>query len=154
MFNRYTHALIYISDGEGLRELGSPAEDVAQDPTSWPLGLGDTLVVYHPHAERPPQVIPTRELTTVFSGSPDDREDQLPLDDSGRPPYFPFKTLTDFEQAELFVKRDCTDSHINDQLALRRRHPRDTGITLKNAREMHQYLQAAGNEEDLSQVAS
>lgn len=116
----------------------------------WPLELGETLVVYHPHAKRPPQVIPTRELAN-FSRSPEDLEDLLPLDDS-RPPYFPFRTLADFEQTELFVRRDNTDPQIDEQLNLWRRHAPGVGVTLKNAREMHQHLEAAGIEEDLSQV--
>ena len=93
----------------------------------------------------------TRELA-AFSRNPEDPEDPLPLDDS-RPPYFPFNTLADFEQTELFVKRDHTDPQIDDQLNLWGRHAPNVGVTLKNAREMHQYLQTAGVEEDLSQVA-
>lgn len=45
-----------------------------------------------------------------------------------------------------------TDRHIDEQLDLWRRHAPGANVTLKNAREMHQYLQAAGIEEDLSQV--
>jgi hypothetical protein len=121
------------------------------DPVVWPLELGETLVVFHPHARMPPLVLPTRELATFSSTNPEGPEGSLPLDDS-RPPYHPFKTLADFEQAELFVRRDHPDSQIDDQLDLWRRHAPNVGVTLKNAREMHQYLQAAGIEEDLSQV--
>jgi len=92
----------------------------------------------------------TREVAT-FSRIPEGLEDPLPLDDS-RPPYFPFKTLADFEQTELFIKRDHTDSQIDEQLDLWRRHAPGAGVTLKNAREMHRSLQVAGIEEDLSQV--
>jgi len=122
----------------------------AHDPTMWPLELGETLVVYHPHAKQPPQVIPTRELANI-SRSPEDSENLLPLDDS-QPPHFPFRTLADFEQTELFIKRDNTDPQIDEQLNLWRRHAPGVAVTLKNAREMHQHLEAAGIEEDLSQV--
>ena len=72
--------------------------------------------------------------------------------DPTRPPYFPFKSLADFEQTELFVRDDHTDGGINRQLDLWRRHAPGTGVMLKNAREMHQCLEAAGLEEDISQV--
>jgi len=121
-----------------------------QDPVTWPLELGQTLIIYHPHAQRPPQVIPTSELST-FSRNPDISED--PIDDT-RPPYFPFRSLADFEQTELFIKRNCADPFVNKQLDLWRCYAPNSGVTLKNAREMHQCLWAAGIEEDLSQVVS
>ena len=96
-------------------------------------------------------MVPTRELAT-FSRHPQDLEE--PPRDNSQPPYFPFKTLADFEQTELFIKRDHSDPEIDEQLDLWRRHAPSTGVTLKNAREMHQHLQAAGIEEDLSQVVS
>jgi len=95
-------------------------------------------------------VIPTKELTN-FPRGPDDLADPPPLDGS-RPPHFPFKTLADFEQTELFVKRDHTDPQIDEQLKLWKRHAPGSAVTLKNAREMHRCLQVAGVEEDLSQV--
>ena len=130
-------------------ESSQPSKSAVQDPITWPLELGQTLVVYHPHAQRLPQVIPTSELPTL-SRHPNILED---CTDDTRPPYFPFETLADFEQTEIFVKRNCTDPFINEQLDLWRRYAPNDGVTLKNAREMHQYLWAAGIEEDLSQVA-
>lgn len=127
-------------------------QDGVPDPMVWPLELGETLVVHHPHSGRPPEVIPTRELNT-FRGTPTALKDSIPSGDS-RPPYFPFKTLADFEQTELFVKRDQTDPHINEQLDLWKRHGPGAGVTLKNAREMHKCLEDAGIEGDLSQVKS
>ena len=143
-----------MSDGGCLRqdtgEPSQPSQSAVQDPMTWPLELGQTLIVYHPHAQRLPQVIPSSELPT-FSRHPDILEGHI---DDTRPPYFPFKTLADFEQTEIFVKRNCTDSFINEQLDLWRRYAPYDGVTLKNAREMHQYLWDAGIEEDLSQVVS
>jgi hypothetical protein len=66
--------------------------------------------------------------------------------------HFPFKTLADFEQMEPFVKHNCADPFINDQLDLWRCYVCNGGVTLKNAQEMHQCLWAAGVGEDLSQV--
>ena len=128
----------------------------SSDPTNWPLELGETLVVYHPHAKRPPEVMPTRELADV-TRRPSSENQELGLFPSGqdpRPPYFPFKTLADFELTELFVKHDHTDGEINDQLDLWNRHAHGTDVTLENAREVHRHLEAAGIEEDISQVKS
>ena len=122
-----------------------------RNPTTWPLELGETLIIYHPHAKRPPRVVQTAEVTQVLPRCPEDLAVLLPSDNL-RPPYFPFKTLADFEQTELFVKRDHTDPQIDEQLDLWRRHAPNASVTLKNAREMHKYLQAAGIEDDLSQV--
>ena len=93
-------------------------------------------------------MVPTRELAAC-SGNSDFSEN--PVDDS-RPPYFPFETLADFEQTELFVKRNCADPFINEQLDLWKRYAPNGDVTLKNAREMHQCLWAAAVEDDLSQV--
>ena len=125
---------------------------VQRVPINWLLELGETLIVYHPHAKRTPKVVPTRELAAASTSS----EDLLPSwnADPTRPPYFPFKTLADFEQTELFVRDNHTDGEINRQLDLWRRHGSNAGVTLKNAREMHQCLEAAGLEEDISQVTS
>ena len=95
----------------------------------------------------------TRELAAVRR-SPKGLGDPLPSGSDPQPLYSPFRSLADFEQTELFVRRDFTDGEIDDQLDLWKRHAaQGTGVTLKNAREMHQYLQAAGTEDDLSQVS-
>ena len=103
--------------------------DFVQDPITWPLELGQTLIVYHPHAQRLPQVIPTKELSD-FSRNPD--VSGCPINGT-RPPYFPFETLTDFEQTEIFIKRNCPDPFINEQLYLWRRYAPGTGVMMKNA---------------------
>ena len=38
------------------------------DPSNWLLELGETLVVYHPHAKLTPMVVPTRELAAAPRG--------------------------------------------------------------------------------------
>ena len=147
-----------LSEERGLDEPDFPVQSVSdtRDPETWPLALGETLVVYHPHARILPRVVSTRELAAVRR-SPEGLGDRLPSGSDRsdpRPPYSPFKTLADFEQTELFVRRDHTDGEIDDQLNLWQRHvAQGTGVTLKNAREMHRCLQAAGTEGDLSQVS-
>lgn len=141
---------VHLQENPGGPDVASPGanENAAQDPITRPLELGETLIIYHPHAQRVPQVIPTKELPD-FSRNLHLSEN--PVDDP-RSPYFPFKTLADFEQTELFIKRNCADPFINEQLDLWSRYGSNNSVTLKNAREMHRCLWAAGIEEDLSQV--
>ena len=96
--------------------------------------------------------MPTKELAAI--SRTEGLEDLTPSDSNSRPPYFPFRSLADFELTELFVKRDQTDGEINDLLNLWIRHAPGTGVTLKNAQDVHRHLQAASFEEDLSQVTS
>ena len=149
------HVLITIRfTPDGPDDPNGSVQGAARDPIAWPLELGETLIVYHPHAKRPPEVILTRELAQTPPRSSEDLGDSFSPDDSRQSPYFPFRTLADFEQTELFIKRDYVDSQINEQLDLWKRHAPGASVTLKNAREMHKYLQAAGIEDDLSQVVS
>jgi len=75
-------------------------EGAVQDPLTWPLKLRQTLIVFHPHVQPPPEVVSTRELST-FTRNPDALEDYV---NDTRPPYFPFETFADFKQTELFIK--------------------------------------------------
>jgi hypothetical protein len=54
------------------------------------------------------------------------------------PAFFPFSTLKDFEQAEVFADYGATDAHIDRQLALS-----SMGITLKDAKDYHGTLALA-----------
>ena len=125
-FHQVTTALdgeVHSQQGPGEVDTTTEAgEGLIPDPMTWPLELGQSLVVYHPHAQRPPQVILTSELS-AFSRNLDPLESpDTNISDgsvsSDRPPHFPFKTLADFEQTELFIKRNCTDPFINKQLGL------------------------------------
>ena len=113
-----------------------------------PLQLGQTLVVYHPHSQHPPEIINTPELT--FPREP--RQSLLPVK-----PWAPFTSRDDFEQAELFIKHNCTNRHINDQLCLNHKrslHNQSPGgpPSMKNAREMHKILDKARSDLDISLV--
>lgn len=60
------------------------------------------------------------------------------------PPYWPFRTLEDFEQAELFDISEASNETINMQLSLNRKLQKgNSPITLKNARELHETLDRA-----------
>ena len=77
-----------------------------------PLQLGQTLVVYHPFAEHHPEIVDTAKLTQSWASS------IPPLSDPSEELYTPFKTCADFEQAEIFIHHNCTDTMINNQLHL------------------------------------
>ena len=144
-----------VLDGRGLDEPDIPVQSASdtRDPVTWPLVLGETLIVYHPHARILPQVMLTKELVAVH-GSPEGLRNLLLLDSDPWTPYFSFHSLADFEQTELFFRCDFMNGEIDDQLDLWKRHAaQGTRVTLKHAREMHRCLQAAGTEDDLSQVS-
>ena len=116
-----------------------------------PLQLGQTLVVYHPFAGRHPEIVKTVELMQL-------QESNIPPSpESPVEPYAPFKTRADFEQAEIFVRHNCTDTMINDQLRLNQQvsEASEQGVyTMKNAHEMHKTLAQAGQYQDTSSVES
>jgi hypothetical protein len=113
-----------------------------------PLQLGQTLIVYHPHSQQSPEIINTTEL--MFPREP--QPSLLPAE-----PWAPFTSRDDFEQAELFLKHDCTNRHINDQLRLNQKRdshnygPGDSP-SMKNAHEMHRIINEASSDFDISSV--
>lgn len=106
------------------------------------LQLGQTLIVYHSFAEHPPEIVNTANLTWT------QELDMSPLPEE---PWAPFKTQADFEQAELFLHHNCTDSMINNQLWLNQRVSPSVQ-TMRNAHEMHKTLAKAGQYQATSSV--
>ena len=122
--------------------IGTTPEDQWSDT----LQPGQTLVIYHPFAEHPPAVIDTAKLT--LAREPD-------TSPPSEEPYAPFSTRADFEQAEIFIRYNCTNSMIDDQLRLNQKTSQAGGPhmwTMKNAREMHKILAEAGEHHDVSSV--
>lgn len=105
-----------------------------------------TLVIYHPFAQHPPEVIDTAKLTLTWESSlPPPSED----------PYTLFSTCDDFEQAEIFICHNCTNMMINNQLQLNQKAPQageQCPQSMKNACEMHKILAEAGEYQDTSLV--
>lgn len=111
------------------------------------LQPGQTLITYHPFAQHPPEIIDTTSLLST-------REPNFypPSEE----PYAPFKTRADFEQAEIFIRHNCTNTMINDQLQLNQgvsQAGEPNVQTMKNAREMHNILAKAGQYQDTSSVS-
>lgn len=115
-----------------------------------PLQLGQTLIIYHPHAQHPPEIIDSAALSLTREPQPL----SLPT-----PPWAPFTSRNDFEQAELFIKHNCTNGLINDQLQLNQKqesHHHHSGghHMMKNARDLHKILKEAESNLDMSPVCS
>lgn len=111
------------------------------------LQPGQTLIVYHPFAQHPPEVIDTAKLTLA--------REPNPLPPSAQP-YAPFTTRTDFEQAEIFIHHNCTNTMINDQLHLNQKTSwagEEHAQTMKNAQDLHKTLAEAGEYQDTSSVS-
>jgi hypothetical protein len=114
-----------------------------------PLRLGKTLIIYHPHAQRPPEIVDTATLSLTREPQ------QTPLPTM---PWAPFTSRDDFEQAELFIKHNCTNRLINDQLHLNQKqdscdHHPDSLPPMKNTRDLHKILDEAGSDLDISLVS-
>ena len=113
-----------------------------------PLQPGKTLIIYHPHAQHPPEIVDTATLLLA-------RKLQSSL--SSTTPWAPFSSRDEFEQAELFIKHNCTNGLINDQLHLNQKRDShhsgpDHPPSMKNVREMHRILEEAGSDLDISLV--
>ena len=113
-----------------------------------PLRPGKTLIIYHPHAQHPPEIIDTDTLSLTREPQP-----SLPPPE----PWAPFASRDDFEQAELFIKYNCTNKMINDQLRLNQKrdlHNHGPGDlpSMKNACEMHKTFEEAVSDLDISSV--
>lgn len=112
-----------------------------------PLQLGQTLIIYHPFAQHPAEIIDTANL--MQTREPD-------FCPPSKEPYAPFGTCADFEQAEIFIHHNCTNTMINDQLQLNQRFSQsgEPGIQMmRNAHEMHNILSQAGQYQDTSSVS-
>jgi hypothetical protein len=98
------------------------------------LNEGEIWVEYHPASGKHPEIL--RPQCAVMHIVPP----AMPYD-PGMPPWHPFRTRADFEQVELFLRHDCTDPYINDQLKLiHSSSPLGHSITLKSAKDIHSIL--------------
>ena len=130
--------------GQPINEFG--VGSAAEYEGLGPVAPGQTLIVYHPFSGQPPEIVDTAHL--AWTREPD-------ICPPSEEPYAPFKTRADFEQAEIFIRHNCADTMINDQLRLNQEvsqaREQDTHA-MKNAREMHKILAQAGQYQDISSV--
>jgi hypothetical protein len=100
------------------------------------LGDGEVWVEYHPASGKPPELLSSMDIrtpaTTALPSKPFDEE---------VPPWYPFKSRADFEQAELFLRFDVSDPHIDAQLKLMVTDcPLGHSVTMTSAKEFHAIL--------------
>jgi hypothetical protein len=121
------------SDSDGAPQL--EASSAVQRPTD--LNEGEVWVEYHPASEKPPKILfsaerPVPAPTTVLPSKPSDES---------VPPWHPFKSRADFEQAELFLRFDVGDAQINAQLKqMVTDCPLGHSVTIRSAKEFHSIL--------------
>lgn len=96
---------------------------------------------FHPASGKPPEICDFTHEDLSFPVTP------THLLSEGPPAWYPFASRTDFEQAEIFVRFDATDAHINAQLRLM-----NSTIGLNSATEVHNLLAEIPALESIEQV--
>ncbi|TRM55788.1 hypothetical protein BD626DRAFT_576598 [Schizophyllum amplum] len=124
-----------ICDKNDTTILGSDT-DMSTDSDGFPsdLEFGEVWIEYHPESGLP---------DTVYSASNGAAQAKPVLPHSfanEAPPWHPFSTRENFEQAELFIRYGCTGSFINEQLALNHRAAQETKVTMRNAQELREIM--------------
>ncbi|KAG8693168.1 hypothetical protein FRC08_009290 [Ceratobasidium sp. 394] len=108
-----------------------------------PATLGETEVWVKRH---PSSGIPSGYLTELAPNTQPTKTNQL---GSTLPLFFPLRTHTDFLQAEIFSRNNCSDGHINEQLKMLHQTgaytnlPASERLTLKDAADYHATLHKA-----------
>jgi hypothetical protein len=120
-------------------DFGDMHQTAALGPVVQPTELneGEVWVEYHPASGKRPEIL--RPMDTLPHGPPT----SLPaeLSDDRLPPWYPFKSRADFEQAELFLRFDVSDPQIDAQLKLMVTDcPLGHSVTLQSAKEFHATL--------------
>jgi hypothetical protein len=111
------------------------------------LGDGEIWVEYHPASGKAPEILCPGDHQPPPVTLP------LHLSDKNIPPWHPFRTRLDFEQAELFLQTNASNTYIDSQLKLiHAGSPLDRGITLKSAKELHTILRLIPDIELLPEV--
>jgi hypothetical protein len=99
------------------------------------LEYGEVWVEYHPSSGKKPEI-----LHPDHSSQPPTAP-VLDLHNTDLHPWHPFHSWADFEQAELFLRYNCTDSFIDSQLKIiHSGSPHSHSVTLKSAKQMHNIL--------------
>ena len=111
------------------------------------LGDGEVWVEYHPASGKKPEI-----LRPDHSSKPSIAP-VLTRHDTDLHPWHPFRSRADFEQAELFLRYNCTDSFIDSQLKMiHSGSSQSHSITLTSAKQMHNILAQVPQIEELPGV--
>jgi hypothetical protein len=116
-----------------MRRLATPSTAIR--PTN--LSEGEVWVEYHPASGKLPEIQCSMDMAPPASAT------ALPSEpfDEKVPAWHPFKSRANFEQAELFLRFDVSDPHIDAQLKLMATDcPLGHGVTMSSAKELHATL--------------
>lgn len=133
-----------------LRESPSPPHlesTHSSQPYSHPISLdipplSDTEVWIRQHPSSPKASGYDNQASTSTSQAQPKQQLKIPI-------FFPFRTYTDFLQAEVFCHNNCSDGHINEQLGQLHKtgayqnSPPSERLTLKTASDYHAALALA-----------
>ncbi|KAG9095467.1 hypothetical protein FRC06_009776 [Ceratobasidium sp. 370] len=123
----------------GTMEIGNASLIELADPLDCSgipeLGEDDVWVRRHPASGIASSLRTNPTTTTTLH----------PATPASTPPTWPFQTLADLKQTEVFIKHKATNSHMNDQLALEQAKPQnpEDPLTLQTAANVHAVLQLA-----------
>lgn len=134
---------------ESSSDADSTSQGSGESTLPQSLEEGEIWVEYHPASDKKSGIKIFNDSNTHL------RQVTLPSEPFDRctPPWHPFRSRADFEQAELFIRYDCTNSYIDDEL-----HIIHSGsisghqITLTSAKEMHATLSQIPQIEELPGV--
>ncbi|KAG9074518.1 hypothetical protein FS749_013925 [Ceratobasidium sp. UAMH 11750] len=118
-----------------LSECSVAQDQYSREPTADPesippLGETDVWVKRHPASGQPSGLLAPKPHGDKSQAPPPPSNSQLP-------PFFPFRTMDDFIQVEIFSDYGATDDHINRQLH------HDSKSTLQDAKDYHTTLKIA-----------
>ena len=104
---------------------------------------------YHPLSRKKSEILrpeDTHESPVTLPSEPQDPR---------TPAWYPFRTRSDFEQTELFIRFGCTDLYMDNQLKLIKSGSiSGHQITLTSSKEVHETLARVLVIEQLPQVSS
>lgn len=121
------------------------------------LEAGEVYIVYHPASGRAPEIstIPGYELEE-YALKPQQEVPSNAPPHPDLPPWFPFTSLDDFRQVEIWVKHGCSSTKITEEIALHRDQARERGIQpfydCSSPYDMHRMLANARAIANVSQV--
>lgn len=137
---------------------GLPTVRSSDHPTP-PRSLeeGEVYVIYHRASGRAPEIskIAGYELEN-FQSKPSLDVPSHASRFPDMPPWFPFESREDFEQAEYWVDRGYSSKDITAEIKLHRKHAQKQGVqpfySFSSARNMHQTLANARAIANISEV--
>lgn len=120
------------SDIESDNTLDTGATGTSSRPAE--LDEGEVWIEYHPASRKSPEKLSASDKPAVVALP------HFPFD-ADIPPWHPFSSRADFEQAEIFIRFDASDTQIDAQLNhMNSVYSLGHSVTLKSAGALHNLL--------------